>query len=86
MDGGGIEIFARSMLPPVVSVLACLPLRVLADGAERWWDLCEWVDSFEVVRERASMAEGQGMSEGREGNHARVGWLYSYSCNNLQAP
>lgn len=48
-------MLARSTFPLEVSVVACLPLRVLADEAARWWDFCERADSLEVVRERASM-------------------------------
>lgn len=54
-----MDTLGRSTLPLVVSVSACLPLRVLADEAERLCDFCEWEDSLDVVRERASMLVGK---------------------------
>lgn len=51
-----METLARSTLPLVVSVSTCRPLRLLVEGAERWWDRCEWEDSLEVVRESESIA------------------------------
>lgn len=49
-----METLARSTWPLVVSVSTWRALRLLVDGADRWWDRCEWEDSLEVVRERES--------------------------------
>lgn len=50
-----MEMLARSTFPFVVSVVACLPLRSLAEKLDKWWDLCELEDSFEVVRDSSSI-------------------------------
>lgn len=58
IDGGGIEMLARSVSPTVVSISAYRPLRVEDpdDAADRIWPE-EWerTDSCEVVREIGSI-------------------------------
>lgn len=54
-------MLARSTFSLLASTFACLLLRLPAEEAEeRWCDRCEVADSFEVVRERSSMAEDEG--------------------------
>ena len=47
LAGGGMEILARSTLPELVSVSACLPFREEEEALESGWE----TDSLEVVRE-----------------------------------
>lgn len=58
VDGGGIEILARSVSPTVASISTYRPLRFEDpdDAAERMWPE-EWerTDSCEVVREIGSI-------------------------------